>query len=220
MEVEVGPIWNQRHAEEVAAEYIQNHPDFEWTGHWNTTRPGQMSVIFVQPRINRANEAIEDDTHDVEVGPIWNQAHAYEVACTYIQDHPDLEWTGQWNTTQPGVMSVIQVRRKPLRPRPETVHSLPQENNAHFIEVGPIWSQAHASEVANRYILEHPEMEWTGHWNTTRPGIMSVIQVKRRQNEENQRKSVKKLVTKYHWEFCSLSVVNKVRDQMLFMNEG
>ena len=187
MEVEVGPIWNQRHAEEVAAEYIQNHPEYEWTGHWNTTRPGQMSVIFIQPRSDPASEVLQNDAHDVEVGPIWNQAHASEVASRYIQDHPDLEWTGQWNTTQPGVMSVIQVRRKPMQLRPETMHRLYQENNEHYVEVGPIWNQAHASEVAHRYVLEHPDMEWTGHWNTTRPGVMSVIQIKIRQNEDNQR---------------------------------
>merc|ERR1711874_568964 len=43
--VEVGPIWNQRHAEEKAAEYVRNHPEFQWTGHWWTTEPGMMSVI-------------------------------------------------------------------------------------------------------------------------------------------------------------------------------
>ncbi len=39
----------------------------------------------------------------VEAGPIWSQAHAEEVC-------PDVcaggTWTGGWNTTQPGVMSV------------------------------------------------------------------------------------------------------------------
>ena len=42
--VEVGPIWNQQHAEQKAAEYIQNHPEYEWTGHWNTTQPGECQL--------------------------------------------------------------------------------------------------------------------------------------------------------------------------------
>ena len=55
-DVEVGPIWDQGHAEVVAAEYIQDHPEFEWTGHWNTTRPGEMSTIQIRRR-----EQIDDD---------------------------------------------------------------------------------------------------------------------------------------------------------------
>ena len=49
-DVEVGHIRNQSHAEEVAAEYIRNHPEFEWTGQWNTTRPGEMSTIEIREK--------------------------------------------------------------------------------------------------------------------------------------------------------------------------
>ncbi|CAM9908403.1 unnamed protein product, partial [Ectocarpus fasciculatus] len=48
------------------------------------------------------------------------------------------------------------------------------------VEVGPIWDQRDARTKANRYIQDHPRYEWTGHWRTTIPGSMSVIQVRRR----------------------------------------
>ena len=113
--VEVGPIWNQRHAEQKAAEYVRNHPEMEWTGHWNRTNPGVMSVIQIQRRTQntpqRTTDTLESATNDVEVGPIRNQRHAEEVALQYVLTHPGSEWTGQWRTTQPGVMSVIGIRR-------------------------------------------------------------------------------------------------------------
>lgn len=50
--------------------------------------------------------------YDVEVGPIWNHEHAKQKAEEYIREHPELRWTGQWATTVPGKMSVIQVVRR------------------------------------------------------------------------------------------------------------
>jgi len=172
--VEVGPIWNQRHAEEKAAEYVENHPEFEWTGHWNTTQPGRMSSIEIRRRCPVSN------TQYVEVGPIWNQRHAEQVAADYVQTHPEFEWTGHWNTTIPGVMSEIQIERRglgmPLQTQTDTNDAV---SNPQYVEVGPIWNQQHAEQVAADYVRNHPECEWTGHWNTTRPGAMSVLQVRR-----------------------------------------
>ena len=67
-DVEVGPIWNQRHAKEVARKYERVYPGWEWTGAWRTVVEGQMSVINVRPKTS----------HDVLV---WNQEDSgeYEV---------------------------------------------------------------------------------------------------------------------------------------------
>ena len=43
------------------------------------------------------------------------------------------------------------------------------------VEVGPIWDRDNATTVAREYELEHPGTRWTGSWNTTIPGLMSVI---------------------------------------------
>ena len=64
-DVEVGPLQNQRHAEQVAADYVRNHPECEWTGHWNTTRPGVMSVIQIRRHV---------ETPEIDVGEfVWVQ---------------------------------------------------------------------------------------------------------------------------------------------------
>merc|ERR1711874_901191 len=117
--VEVGPIWNQRHAEEKAAEYVRNHPEFQWTGHWWTTEPGIMSVIQIERRNPDTSDPINHNpsaAQNVEVGPIWNQRHAEEKAAEYVRNHPEFQWTGHWWTTEPGMMSVIQIERR----NPET----------------------------------------------------------------------------------------------------
>ena len=50
------------------------------------------------------------ETRTVEVGPIYNQKNAEEVAEKYIAEHKGCKWTGKWFTTVPNKMSVIEVR--------------------------------------------------------------------------------------------------------------
>jgi hypothetical protein len=58
-----------------------------WTGHWNTTEWGQMSVC---------NCAVGQfgSRFDVEAGPIWNQRHATQVCPTVCSS---ARWTGDWD---------------------------------------------------------------------------------------------------------------------------
>ena len=102
-DVEVGPIWNQSHAEEVADMYIFAHPHLQWTREWRTTVWNKMSTITVKERIDKYSP------FDVSVGPLWNQQHAEEVASKYMTVHPNLEWTRKWRTTVQGKMSVLTV---------------------------------------------------------------------------------------------------------------
>ena len=53
---------------------------------------------------------LDAKTNHVEVGPLSNQKHAEEVAAKYVAEHPHCHWTGQWKTTAPGKMSIIEVR--------------------------------------------------------------------------------------------------------------
>ncbi|CAN0446735.1 unnamed protein product [Pylaiella littoralis] len=99
-DVDMGPIMNQEHAERKAREYIADHPDQEWTGHWKTTSRGVASLINVRG---------SRPTRDVDVGPIRNQEHAERKAREYIVEHRDQEWTGHWKTTSRGT-SVTGVR--------------------------------------------------------------------------------------------------------------
>jgi len=81
-DVEVGPIRNQSHAEEVASEYIRNHPEFEWTGHWNTTRPGEMSVI----QVRRREEAGALDIDDLVRSGVESSLHSLQQSLTTFLD--------------------------------------------------------------------------------------------------------------------------------------
>jgi len=45
------------------------------------------------------------------------------------------------------------------------------------VEVGPIWNQEHAVEVMTEYLRSHPGHSCTGHWWTTEPFKMSVLQI-------------------------------------------
>ena len=96
-QVEVGPIWNQAHAERVCPGVAHAHGG-SWTGQWRTTVSGRMSVCEV-----RAN------ARAVEAGPIWDQGHADQV-CPAVAQSFGARWTGQWWTTVQGRMSVCQIR--------------------------------------------------------------------------------------------------------------
>lgn len=45
--VEVGPIWNNTHAQQLIQQYAAANPSHQCTGGWWTTVPGSMSVIEV-----------------------------------------------------------------------------------------------------------------------------------------------------------------------------
>jgi len=98
-DVEVGPIWNQSHAEEVAAEYIQSHPDFEWTGQWETTRPGEMSTI----QIRRREQLDVDDLVD------GSPPSSFHRPPRSVQDPEET-----FQTLLPGIDSAIQALQQGL----------------------------------------------------------------------------------------------------------
>merc|ERR1719244_2498243 len=164
MRVEVGLIWNEQHAKQVAAEYVQKNPQFMWTGQWNTT--GQISVIYVKPRAEAIPNSTQENTSltedvemKVEVGPIRNHQHAKRVAAKYIKKNPQYMWTGDWSITVPSQMSVIYVK-----PRAEENASLTED-----VGVDPTWNQELGDEIARGYARE-----WSSH------GRMSVIKARKK----------------------------------------
>ena len=54
--VDVGPIWNNDHANEVAADWIGKNPGWEFRGEWRTTQPVDkcLSVFIHRVRIDLA----------------------------------------------------------------------------------------------------------------------------------------------------------------------
>ena len=50
-----------------------------------------------------------DKMMTVDVGPIWNNDHAVEVANDWIAKNPGWEYRGNWRSTQAGVASQIDV---------------------------------------------------------------------------------------------------------------
>ncbi|WP_066797168.1 mannan-binding lectin [Sphingomonas soli] len=108
-EIEVGPIWNQRDAETKCANKARELRG-TWNGQWRTTVQGRMSVCSIDTgRGGPGGGWDRGSTRNVEVGPIWNQADA-ENKCRNKARELRGEWTGQWSTTQPGRMSVCEIR--------------------------------------------------------------------------------------------------------------
>lgn len=93
---EVGPLWDQAHADEVCPAVALSH-GAKWTGQWWTTVEGEISVCELRQALRA-----------VEVGPIWDQAHA-ETVCPAVARSHGADWTGEWWTTVEGQMSVCQL---------------------------------------------------------------------------------------------------------------
>lgn len=47
IDIEVGPIWNNDHAQQLGKDWISKNSGYVWRGGWRTTVPGVMSVIEV-----------------------------------------------------------------------------------------------------------------------------------------------------------------------------
>jgi hypothetical protein len=61
------------------------------------------------------NESIMDEEKQlVEVGLITSVDQAKELASAWLAKNPGYEWRGQYRTTIPGKMSVIEVQKIPI----------------------------------------------------------------------------------------------------------
>ena len=112
----------------------------------------------------------------VEVGPIWNQADA-DRKCTKAARSAGGTWTGVWRTTREGQMSVCEIRGGSGHsqwPKPDPRNGF---GRTRMVEVGPIWNQQDAEVKCTRTAREI-RGTWTGQWKTTRPGQMSVCEIK------------------------------------------
>ncbi len=122
--VEVGPIWNQMDADRKCPKAAHNSGG-TWTGHWRTTRPGQMSECDITMSHSgwdhhemsysgwdhHGDQGHRDHREkSVEVGPIWNQMDA-ERKCPEAARKAGGTWNGQWRTTRPGQMSECDIKR-------------------------------------------------------------------------------------------------------------
>ncbi len=167
-EVEVGPIWSQRHAERRCTDKA-GEIGADWTGQWRTVRPGQMSVCQMRRRAQGGGSPggwNPRDGGDVDVGPIWNQADAV-VKCTAKARELGVEWSGNW--TSRGGSSVCGMRGRSMNG--------PGGGRGSNLEVGPIWNQADAENKCPAKARE-VRGEWTGQWWTTQPGRMSVCEIR------------------------------------------
>ena len=87
---------------------------------------------------------------EVNAGPIWNNDDA-NGKCPRVCS--GLQWDGQWNTTQWGVMSVC-----------STTAGVD-------IPIGPIWNN---DDAKRKCPAQLSRTTWSGQWTTTQPGTMSV----------------------------------------------
>jgi hypothetical protein len=46
MRVPVETIFSDQHAQDVALNWLADHPDYEWLGHWE--KLGEISVLYVK----------------------------------------------------------------------------------------------------------------------------------------------------------------------------
>lgn len=156
--IDAGPIWNRIDAAKKCAD-VASRAGGAWSGEWRTTRPGEMSVCnVVEWRRGRDRDGW------INAGPIWNQNDA-ENKCPQAAREARGIWTGEWRTTKPGETSVCEI-----------ADGRPGHNADRWVDVGPIWNQADADRKCREAALSSGG-KWTGQWNTTRTGRMSVCEI-------------------------------------------
>ena len=113
-----------------------------------------------------APAAAKPGVRAVEVGPIWNQMDA-DRKCPDAARKAGGSWTGDWRTTRPG-MSECDI----------SGGRGGGGNRDGWVDAGPIWNQIDADRKCPQ-VAKSAGGKWTGQWKTTRPGQMSVCEIKR-----------------------------------------
>lgn len=106
--IPAGPIWNQQDAEEKAPKIAAAHQG-SWTGQWSTVVENNMSVVEVELPVEYAGSNEYKTT--VLAGPIWSNDEAQKVGSSIAASY-GAEFTGEWDTIEENVMSVIQIKYK------------------------------------------------------------------------------------------------------------
>ena len=101
----------------------------------------------------------------VEVGPIWNQMDA-QRKCPDAARKAGGSWTGDWRTTRPGMSEC------------DISGARGGGGRDGWVDAGPIWNQVDADRKCPQ-VATSAGGKWTGQWKTTRPGQMSVCEVKK-----------------------------------------
>jgi hypothetical protein len=167
-DIETTFAWSQAEAERKCAEAAAAE-NARWTGRWRTSVPGQTiycEVVDLPDAPSRSRARFRQ----VEVGPVWNQADA-DVKCPRAATESGGRWTGQWRTTQTGVMSVCEISYESERVRD--------------VEAGPIWSEDDA-RVKCPVAAYAVRGVWTGEWRTIRRGEMSVCSIADRERRDRR----------------------------------
>ena len=110
----------------------------------------------------------------VEVGPIWNQMDA-QRKCPEAAREAGGTWTGDWRTVRAGQMSVCDVARAGGGGGGGGGGG---HGRGEWIDAGPIWNQVDADRKCPQ-VANGIGGNWTGQWKTTRPGQMSVCEIKK-----------------------------------------
>ena len=161
--IEVGPIWNQMDAERKCPDAARKAGG-TWTGDWRTTRPGMSECDIAGGGAGGGKRE-----GWVDAGPIWNQLDA-DRTCEQLAKSVGGNWTGQWKTTRPGQMSVCEITRGR--------GGGGGGGRGGWVDAGPIWNQFDADRKCPQ-VARDVGGRWTGQWKTTRPGQMSVCEVKK-----------------------------------------
>jgi hypothetical protein len=104
--IPAGPLWSNDEAQQIGPKIAAAHQG-KFTGQWNTVIPNQMSVVEVELYVT--NTGTNEYKTKVLAGPLWSNDEAQKIG-KYIAASYGAEFTGQWNTIVPGVMSVIEIK--------------------------------------------------------------------------------------------------------------
>lgn len=69
----VGPIWDNNHAQQVAADWLAKNPGWEFRGEWRTTQEGVMSQIDVYNKVG--DLTVEDYDHQPHMRKVRNGSY-------------------------------------------------------------------------------------------------------------------------------------------------
>jgi rubredoxin len=118
--------------------------------------------------------AAKHGVKSIEVGPIWNNMDA-QHKCPKAAAREGGTWTGDWRTTRPGMSECdIKFDRSGWDHHGGGWHG----DKKREVEAGPIWNQMDADRKCPE-VARKEGGTWTGQWRTTRPGMMSVCEIKR-----------------------------------------
>ena len=178
LNMEVGTLWSQQHADQECPKVAAKNKG-RWNGNWSSKTSTKPALCQIEVAIVAAPKP----THrivDIAAGRIWSDSHANQ-RCTDLAKINKGTWTGKYSTqnSKSTCQMKVAIQKAPpaaVKPQPVATNNR-KRKNVREVTAGRLNNQWRATQKCQK-IAEQTNGTWTGDWTKSTPSKEGTCQIR------------------------------------------